>query len=412
MIDGMPLSDVRVVEAGQVIAGPVCGAYLADLGADVIKLEAPSGDINRGGRHELEDEPISPSFELVNRNKRSVSVDLKTERGREIVYDLVADADVFLQNWPPGVAERLAVDYETLCEVNEDIVYVHVTGYGETGPLADQPAMDAAIQHVSGLSSLMGHDDGSPPIRAQSSLADYYAGTNAAFATLGALRHRDRGNGGQKIEISMLESLMHNMDTAFEFHNNLGWTEFERGGRGTFLNPGSLYGAAETKDGWVCVAFYLNSDSVWRGFCELVDRQDLLDDPAYEDVGNRKAEAERFSRMLEDWMRDRTSEECLEKLSEVGIPVAPHNTVPEAAEMDHVRDRDVFREVEHERYGSVTLTRPPFRLSETDPDIWRHAPLLGEHTTEVLRDIDYPEEEIESLAEDDVITEGDVITYE
>lgn len=148
MIDGMPLSDVSVVEAGQVIAGPVCGAYPADLGAEVIKLEAPSGDINRGGRHELEDEQISPSFELVNRNKRSVSVDLKAERGREVVYDLVADADVFLQNWPPGVADRLSVDYETLREINEDLVYVHVTGYGETGPLADQPAMDAAIQHI------------------------------------------------------------------------------------------------------------------------------------------------------------------------------------------------------------------------------------------------------------------------
>lgn len=402
MIDGMPLSDVRVIEAGQVIAGPVCGAFLADLGADVVKLEAPDRDINRGGQYEIEGESVSPSFELVNRNKRSISVDLKADSGREIVYDLVSKADVFLQNWPPGVAERLGVDYETLQEYNEDIVYVHVTGYGETGPLSDQPAMDAAIQHVSGLSSLMGYDD-HPPIRAQSSLADYYAGTNAAVATLGALRHCEQGNGGQKVEISMLESLMHNMDTAFEFYNNVDEMEFERGRRSSFLNPDSLYGAAETRDGWICVAFFLNSDRVWRGFCELLDRPDLLADPTYDDAGNRRAESARFSRMLEEWTKERTSEECLEELSAAGIPVAPHNTVSEAAEMEHVEEREVFREVEHERYGSVTLTRPPFRLSETDPDIWRHAPRLGEHTADVLRDAGYTDDQIESLRDDDVV---------
>lgn len=406
MVDGMPLSDVRVVDAGQVVAGPVCATYLADMGADVIKLEAPRGDIARGGRREIDGEPVSTSFELLNRSKRSVSINLKEDAGREVVYDLVRSADIFVQNWPPGVSERLGVDYETLRDVNPDLVYTHVTGFGETGPMANKPAMDTVIQHVSGLSSLMGYED-HPPIRAQTSLADYYAGTNAAFATMNALRHAERGNGGQKVEISMLEGVMHNMDSAFEAYNNVPDATFQKGGRNTFRSPQSLYGAAETKDGWVCVAFYLSSDRVWQGFCDVVDRPDLLEDPTYEDSTNRNADAVKFSEMLEDWMRERTSEECLDVLSEAGIPVAPHNTVPETAEMEHVEDREVFREVDHPRYGSFTMTRPPFRLSETNPDVWRHAPFMGEHTTEVLQEIGYDDEAIQSLLADDIIVQAD-----
>jgi formyl-CoA transferase len=404
MVDGMPLSDVQVIDAGQVIAGPVCGAYLADLGAEVVKLESPTGDILRGGHRMIDGEAVSTAYELVNRNKRSVSIDLKSDKGLKAVHSLVEKADVFLQNWPPGVAERLDVDYETLREFNEDLVYVHVTGYGEDGPLADRAAMDTAIQHISGLSSLMGFAD-HPPIRAQTSLGDYYAGTNAAVAALGALRHRDRGNGGQKVEISMLEALMHNLDSAFELYNNVEDFEFQKGGRNSYKFPDQLYGAAETQDGWVCVAFYLNSDGVWQGFCELVGREDLLEEPRYEDAGNRLEDAEKFTKILEGWMHERSSETCLEKLRESGIPAAPHNTVPEAAEMEHVKERNIFQEIDHPRYGSFTVTRPPFRLSETDPEVRRHAPLLGEHTSEALRNVGYSEEEIERLKQESVIND-------
>lgn len=404
MVEERPLSDCRVIDAGQVIAGPVCGAYLADLGAEVIKLEAPDGDILRGGQRTVDGEEVNSAYELVNRNKRSVSIDLKTDDGQEVVYTLVEGADVFLQNWPPGVAERLGVDYGTLREHTEELVYVHITGYGETGPLAHRPAMDTVIQHIAGLSSLMGYDDDRPPIRAQSSLADYYAGTNAALATMGALRHRDRGNGGQKVEISMLEALMHNMDAAFEIHNNIDGYEFGKGGSNSYKSRDRLYGAAETEDGWVCVAFYLNSDSVWEGFCELVGREDLLDDPRYADASNRLEDSARFSETLEEWMSEHTSEECLETLRDKGIPAAPHNSVPEAAAMEHVEERGVFREIDHPRYGSFTLTRPPFRLSETDPDVRQHAPLLGEHTADVLRETGYTDEEIEALRDRSIIS--------
>lgn len=402
MSEPRPLSDVRVLDAGQVIAGPVCGVYLADLGADVIKLEAPTGDILRGGQDTINGEPVNPSFELVNRNKRSISIDLKSNAGQEIIHDIIDDVDVFLQNWPPGVADRLGVGYETLHELNPELVYTHITGYGESGPMANQPAMDAVIQHVSGLSSLMGYES-HPPIRAQSSLADYYAGTNAAVATLGALWHRDRGYGGQKVEISMLEAMMHNMDSAFEHYNNFDDFSFQKGERSSYKNPTRLYGAAETKDGWICVAFYLNSDAVWNGFCELLDRPDLQNDSKYGDPANRLADGEKFSEMLETWLRNHTTSESLERLQQHGIPVAPHNSVPETAEMEHIREREIFREISHDRYGKFTLTRPPFRLSKSDPDIRRHAPRLGEHTNTILADLGISTQRLNSLQSDGII---------
>ncbi|WP_336000740.1 CaiB/BaiF CoA transferase family protein [Halorientalis halophila] len=399
----MPLSDVRVIDCGQAIAGPLCATYLADLGADVIKIERPGGDVYRTDRREKDGEQFNPGFEQFNRSKRSLCLDMKAPGGMATLYDLVAESDVFVQNWPPGVAERLEVDYETLREINEDLIYVHVTGYGETGPMATKPAMDTIVQHVSGLSSLMGYDDGKPPIRSQSSVADYYAGCHAAISALAALRHRDANDAaGQKVEISLLESLMHNMDAAFEYYHNCGEIP-KRGGRNAFFDSDMLYGAAEAADGWVCVALLLYSDPMWESVCELIGREDLLEEEKYQTDAGRMDDAAELTAIFEEWLAEQPADEAVEALTDAGIPAAHHRTIDEAANLDQVKEREVFREVSHPRLEQLTLTDTPLSLSETPPQDPRHAPVLGEHNREVLAELGYDEGEIDALAADGAI---------
>lgn len=398
----LPLSDVSVVDMGQAIAGPICGTFLADLGADVVKVERPAGDVYRINRRERDGVSFNPPFELYNRNKRSLCLDVKTDEGLEAIYDLVASADVFIQNWPPGVAARLDVSYEDLREHNEDIVYVHVSGYGEDGPAARNPAMDAIIQHVSGFSSLLGYE-GDPPIRAQSSVADFYAGYNAALGALAALWGRDRGQGGRKVSISMLDSLMHNMDGAFEYYNNLG-EEPPRGGRNGFFSPDMLYGATEAQDGWVAVALLLYSDRVWDGFCELLGNPPELQAEQYETDDGRMADAAKLSAMLQEWVTERTVEQAIEELREVGIPAGRHNSVPDATALDQVAHNQTFTEVNHPRIGELTLTDAPFTFSEASPSIRRHAPMLGQHNRDVLAELGYSQSELDELERQGVLT--------
>jgi crotonobetainyl-CoA:carnitine CoA-transferase CaiB-like acyl-CoA transferase len=398
----MSLSDVSIIDLSQAVAGPVCATFLADFGADVVKVERPSGDVYRTDRRSLDGEPINPPFELYNRNKRALGLDLKSDEGVELFYDLVSRADILVQNWPPGVAEKLGVDYETLTDHNEELIYVHVTGYGETGPDARKPAMDTIIQHLSGFSSILGYEDDRPPIRSQSSLADFYAGYNAALSAMAALRHRDNGGGGQKVDVSLLESMMHNMDGAFEYYNNLG-EEVPKGGSNAFFNPDMPYGAVEAADGWVCVALLLYSERVWEGFCTVVDRPELRERERYRSDDGRIADAAYFAELLQEWIEDVPADEAVATLEDHGIPAARHNSIAEAAEMDQVAARDVFTDVDHPRHGTLTLTSPPVKMSETDVGIRRSAPLLGQHNREILAEHGYSAERIAELRERGVL---------
>lgn len=400
---GLPLSDVRVIDCGQVISGPLCACFLSDLGADVVKVEPPEeGELFRTGSRYIDGEEFGPSFELVNRNKRAITLDLKRDRGREVMYDLLADADVFVQNWPPGVAERLDLDWETLHERNPDLVYTHITGYGETGPLAAYPGMDTIAQHVSGFASLLGYE-GDPPIRSQSSLADFFSAYSALASTLAALYHRDvDGGSGQKVDVSLLESLVHNVDGAFEIYNNQGEVP-SRGGRNAFSSPDMLYGAARAADGWVCVALLLFSDRVWDAYCDLLDRPDLHEAEQYQDGPGRMDDAAELSALFEEWLESLTVAEAVETLNDAGIPAAEHNDIGEAAELDHMDARDVFTTIEHPRFQELTLTASPLSLSETGIEDPTHAPQLGQDRQAVLAEAGYDDEEIAELADEGVI---------
>ena len=399
----MPLKHITVIDCGQVIAGPLCATFLADLGADVIKVEPPSGEMYRGYRRTLNGEPYNPGFELFNRNKRAVSLDLKSDDGVSLVHELVADADVFIQNWPPGVASRLGVDYETLSSLNDDLVYVHITGYGNAGPMADLPGMDAMTQHVSGFTSLLGYEDDRPPIRSQSSLADYFSAYSAAVSVLGALIGRDR-IGGQKVEISLLEALSHNIDGAYEFYNNLGEVP-GRGGRSLYYQPDMLYGAAEAADGYVSVALLLYSERIWRAYCEVLDEPALYERDEYQTTEGRVADADALRERFEAWLATQPVDEAVETLNEHGIPAAPCQRIDEAAEMEQMEHLGVFETFDHPRYGSLTLTSTPLSLSESDVSLRHRAPFLGEHNRDVLAELGYDDEEIDALAKRGVLSE-------
>jgi crotonobetainyl-CoA:carnitine CoA-transferase CaiB-like acyl-CoA transferase len=412
-----PLADVTVIDCGQIIAGPLCACFLADLGADVIKVEPPDGELFRPDDAEdvevdlaeydsartIDGEPFSPSFELYNRNKRALSIDLKTDRGQDVMQDLLADADVFVQNWPPGVADRLGLGWAELHDLNPDLVYAHITGYGETGPLAEYPGMDTIAQHISGFSSMLGYEDDRPPIRSQSSLADYFAAFSALSSALAALYHREvHDAGGQKIDVSLLEALVHHLDGAFEIYNNQGEVP-GKGGRNAYSSPDMLYGAAEAADGWVCVALLLFSDGVWEAYCDLLDRPDLREREKYRHRAGRMDDAALLSALFEEWLEERTVEEAVDRLNDAGIPAARHNTVGEAAELDHMDAREAFRTVEHPTFQELTLTASPLSLSETGVVEPAAAPELGRDTEAVLREAGYDDGEIEKLREKGVV---------
>lgn len=396
------LSDISIVDASQIVAGPVCTAFLADLGADVVKIEPPSGEMARGGPWELDGQEINPAFLHVNRNKRSLAVDLKSEEGQDAVQRLVESADVFVQNWRPGVAERLGVDYETLRSRNEDLIYAHITGYGETGPAVDRPGMDVIIQHLTGFSSMLGFED-HPPTQSQCSLADYFAGYNAALSIMGALYNRLGDGSGQKIDVSLLESLMHNMDSVFEFYHMLGM-EPRRAGRTGYAQPDVRYGAVEAEDGWVCVALLLYNDHMWEGYCDLLDRPDLLEADEYQTAKGRREDIAELTAEFEEWITDYAVEEVVPMLNDAGIPAAQHNHISKAAELDQVEHRDVFVDVEHPEYDrELTLTESPLSLSETPAAIRDPAPMIGEHTRQVLLEAGYSEDTVEDLLDRGVV---------
>ena len=402
----MPLADITVLDATQALSGPVCAMFLADLGADVIKVEPPTGEQARAGSHELDGEPISTGFELTNRNKRSLSIDLKTDDGQEIIHELAREADVFIQNWRPSVAERLSVDYDTLSRDNEGLIYVQISGYGETGPRALAPAMDPIIQHASGMTSIQGREE-DPPTKMQGAPPDYLAGHNAAIGVLGALRHRDKGGGGQKVSISMLEAMMHYSNAAFEQYLNLG-IEPQKAGRGNPTLPDLLYGAVEADDGWVAVALVLFSDRMWDAYCDIVDRDDLRDHPKYQTAEGRINDLAELNAEFENWLADQPAEEAIDVLNEKGIPAGPVNTIAEAAEMDQVEHRGSIVEVDHPRYGTLEFTNTPLSgLSETPGEIRHHAPRLGEHNREILTELGYSAEDIARFETDGVVRAPD-----
>ena len=378
----LPLAGIRVLDVCQVMAGPYCCMLLGDLGADVIKIEPPDGgDQTRGAMGFKMKGADSMGFLNMNRNKRSVTLDLKTDAGREAFYALAKTADILVENYRPGVMKRLRCDYDALAALNPRLIYASISGFGQTGPWADRPGFDLMAQAMSGIMSVTGYPGG-PPVKAGVPVADIGCGLFATYAILAAHIGRSVSGVGQYIDASLFDAAL-----AFSV-----WDTSEYWGTGVVPQPlgtsnrmSTPYQAVQASDGHFVMG--ATNQKMWRRLCDVLERSDLLEDPAFKDVAARLAHRETLIAKLEDTFRTRTAAAWIDLLLEKGIPAGPICTYPEAFESEHGRHREMRIEIDHPVEGKVPNIGFPVKLSATPQQVRRHPPLLGEHTEEVLAEV-------------------------
>ena len=400
-----PLDGIKVLSFEIQVAGPYCTMMLADQGADVIKVEQPgSGDTARSGAPIVkndEGDEQSGYFLRFNRNKRSLTLNLKTDAGREIFRDLARKSDVLIENFRPGLLNEMGLGYTDLADGNPGLVYASITGFGSmegyTGPFSKRPAYDIVAQAMGGLMTTCGQAGG-PPTWLGVALGDIVSGMNAAYGILLALYERERTGRGQYIDVSMYDTIIGLAErsvTAF----SLSGAVLERG-REPYMAP---WGPFECRDGWVALIVATERD--WARFCEAIEQPELV---GKEGTTSGPERAQNMSgwlgEVIANWFRGRTKAEAAEKLLAAGLPVGPVQNAQEIYECEHVAARRTLIEVPDPVLGRARLVGPPFKLSGNPEPIARAAPLLGEHTPAILReDLGLSDEKVAQLQEEGVI---------
>jgi CoA:oxalate CoA-transferase len=377
------LSDVTVLDLGQVIAMPFCTMLLADLGARVIKIESRERGRERVslGIKRTRDgvEERVPAAQYRDRNKLAITLELKTPRGVELFKELVKRADVVTENFSVGTMERLGLGYADLAQANPGLVYASITAFGQNGPYAQQRGYDMLAQAISGYMSITGFPD-QPPTRSGQSISDYYAGMLCAFSIVSALHYRQRTGKGQRIDLALLDSLLVALDNLGERYT-VGGELLTRAGNVSF--GGSSSGVYPTTDGHVAIAAGA-SDAVWRRFCDVLGRADLARDPAFATAAARRDRRDAVAAVIQDWTSRRPKAEVVGTLAAAGVPAAPVNTVAEMVADPQVQAREMFVELTHPTFGPLRTTGTPLKLSETPGRVRSLAPMPGEHNEEVF----------------------------
>ncbi|MDQ2052166.1 CaiB/BaiF CoA-transferase family protein [Natronolimnohabitans sp. A-GB9] len=400
--DSGPLEGITVVDASRVLVGPFCTMQLADLGADVIKVERPDGGDQTRGWYPPQfdgegDDGVSAYYASVNRNKRSVTLNLKEEHGRELLGELVSDADVFVENFRVGTLEEWGLGYEELAADNPDLVYCSLTGYGEWGPYADKPAYDLIMQAEGGMMSITGEENG-PPVRVGVAIADIGAGMYATQAILAALFHRELQGGGQKVDVSLFDGQVAWMSYMASYYFATGESPKRMGSKHPTIAP---YQAFPTRDGYVVVA--AASEKIWRNFCLAIDRDDLLEDERFETNTDRVEHRDQLDEILEAELADYRTEPLVALLEDHDVPARAVSDMEDVFSHPQVEARDMHQQVDHPSVGAIDMPGSPMNLSRTPATVRQHPPELGEHTDELLADLGYSEREIERLRADGIV---------
>ena len=388
----LPLAGVRVLDVSQVMAGPYCCMLLADLGADVIKIEPPgTGDQTRGAMGFKMKGSDSMGFLNMNRNKRSVTLNLKTEAGKKVFFELVKTVDILVENYRPGVMKKLGIDYPSLAPINPGLVYASISGFGQTGPWADRPGFDLMAQAMSGVMSVTGYPDG-PPVKAGVPVADIGCALFAIYGILSAYIGKTKTGEGQFIDASLFDSAL-----AFSvWDTSQYWgTGVEPYKLGTANHMSAPYQAMKASDGYFVMG--ATNQKLWKLLCDKIARPELCEDARFKTNPLRLANRLELATELEKTFVTRTSHEWVDDLLAAGIPAGPINTYPEAFDSDHGRHRKMRMDIDHPIEGTVPNIGFAVKLMGTPQQVRKHPPLLGEHTSEVLAELGIAGEELTAL---------------
>ncbi|GAA2080275.1 CoA transferase [Actinomadura alba] len=387
----LPLDGFKVLDLTRFLSGPYCTMVLAELGADVVKVEQPgTGDDSRRLGPKINGE--SYPFAMPNRSKRSVSLDLKDERGRDIFVGMAREADLIIENFRPGVVKRLGIDYEAIRAVRPGIIYCSISGFGQSGPYRDRPGFDIMAQGVTGLMRMTGQPDGRPA-KVGIAVTDLAAGSTAIYSILAAELLRRRTGEGQYIDISLVDAA-------------LAWTVWESGAyfadgevpqaTGTRHRRSTPYQAYRTSDGFVTIG--ANNERLWRRLVlDVLARPEWLEDPRFVTLSDRMAMIDELEREIEAVTMTRTTADWTATLQAAGVPGGPVLTYDQALDDPHVIARQMIAKLEHPIIGPMRTIAPPSKFSDLPFDVRGPAPWLGQHTTEVLRETGFADDEIEVL---------------
>ncbi|MEW6671274.1 MAG: CoA transferase [Thermodesulfobacteriota bacterium] len=396
------LEGIRVVDLGHVLAAPTATMFLADLGAEVIHIESSKGDDAReyGPFIKEPDKNRSGYFISLNRNKKSMVLNLKHELGKKILRELIVKSDVLVENFRPTTMKKLGFGWEEIQKINPAMIYASVSGFGHDAPAeyAARPAYDMVVQAYSGMMSITGPPDG-PPCRAGSSIGDIFAGHQAAIGILAALIHRAKTGRGQYYDGSMLDGLFAVMESAISRYTIEGVIPGPLGSAHPSISP---FQAFQTRDAWIVVA--IGNDAMWSKFCKIIEREDLTSDPRFYSNPARTENIKTLAGIIQDEIGKRTTAQWSDIFKEAGLPYSPINNMEQICQDPIVRHRNMLVEVDQPTAGKVTIAGSPIHLSETPGKVYAPAPLLGEHSEEILREIlGYSRREIDRLLAEGVV---------